>query len=144
MSEIKNDFMARLEKAGVDAIEATTEFMRTSKDFASEQIPLYVQELLTWGFWDAIISCVFCLATALLSLAIMTVVFKKFRAFLKHENDPVFAVVVQIFVIIICLTVLALPIKGFIMHGKEAIKIKVAPRVYLVDEVSKQINQRNP
>lgn len=108
------------------------EFVETLKqggEFAQEQLPLFVKEYLTWGFWEAIVLSIVFLLFTIGGLVLGKYIYKKLK-----ENDPfdefgyVFGIVISCFASI-CAFI------GMVTHIMTAIKITVAPRVYLIENL---------
>ena len=93
-------------------------------NWTSVEIPVFVQEYLTWNFYNGILNS--SLNFILFSICIYTTVklYKKIQE--EIEMLPL-------------LTIMILPIfiscAFFVCEVKEVIKIKVAPKVYLIDKV---------
>lgn len=107
-------------------------------DLLQEEVPLYVKELLNWMFYDAVIS-----AGMLVFLAFITSMFAlKFHKVASGQNnnwdkEPWF---------LLYIPVVALSIASIIMitdaaiSAKKAVKVSVAPRVVVVEEITKIVN----
>ena len=89
-----------------------------------DQAPLYIQELLAWEFWSSsIYAGVFLVAT-------IVVFFVLKKLFKVVGNDDL---VVPVIIVSVIAAVL-LPF-GFITSVRDAVKVKVAPRVVLVEKI---------
>jgi hypothetical protein len=120
-------------KNGVEAIQAGTNFML-------EQIPIVLQEFLTWRFYE-------CLISGIISLIIvpLTIYYgKKFLCWMWKDNknsidglEPLFAIVLLAIVVISGIGVCKV-----IDNAKDCVQIKVAPRVYLIEEALNFYNSK--
>lgn len=96
-------------------------------DFIAEQAPLVVQELLAWRFWEAAMLAVVLALGVLLCIALWKPA-KHFQIDDYDECGPLFAR------IILATTITVMT--GFaIQNGIAAVKVKVAPRLIVLEEV---------
>lgn len=131
--EIKTRLMNYL-----DIIENTVE---KTGDFAAEQIPLYVQELLNWMFYESLFNimtylflCILlCIPAIVLRNYIKKITWEQFN--IDTGNDG-FAEFISGVTIIIALFGL-IPLYDAINSAKLAVKTCVAPRVVLLEEIRK-------
>lgn len=125
------------------AQDASSEIYGASKvgiikavDFASEQAPLVIQEFLAWKSAEAIFNIV------IVSIA-LCFVFKfmkwSFKA-LKSGEDPDSPVGFMGLVASVFLSVFLIG-NVLIKNTEQLIKIKVAPRVYVIEWVSSQVKK---
>lgn len=106
-----------------------------TEDFAAEQVPLYIQELLTWMFWDSVMCAAFAALILVISLVLVGFGFKLLEHAKKTKDDGLeffggMTVILMAILAVVCL----LPI---CINTKQAVKISVAPRVVIVEELKK-------
>jgi len=111
-----------------------------TQGFVTEQTPLYIKEFLNWYFWEAIFQAsifglffIILLTNGILLFKHGTKIIKQNKS-LKWE-DPSGFIVGGVFSIIITF---ALSI-GFFVNVHNALKVKVAPRVVLVEEIANKL-----
>ena len=111
------------------------EALRKTTDFAAEQIPLYVQELLRYALWDAILGIIFSVAFVVAFL----VCAKKANNYLKSDdNYDDFRLTILLGLLVGGLAAIAFVIFTF-ASVSNIIKITLAPRVYVIDYLKKEI-----
>lgn len=128
------DMLQGVKMAGGEAFEASKASLGKAATFAYEQAPLLVQEFLTWKILDNI----FGIVLAIFAIIGLCYFAKKMQAEIPKINTDedavayVFGVIAPIIVsvLLFCLTV---------SYVKDICKIKMAPRVYLVEWASQQI-----
>jgi hypothetical protein len=120
--------------------------VKTTADFTAEQIPLFIQELLVYNFWYSLIHFVFgVIGIVFAILMIKQIVFNDYLDIKEHEKDKRgyskdSAVVKRIlFVAMTVVFVIGGSVKT--MNNTEWFKIKVAPRVYLMEYVTTQLKK---
>ncbi len=139
-----------IETLKVQSAQVTTEFLGWLKtaaadagSFVAEQTPLFVKEFLTWHFYNACLSALMTLIPVFIFLWIFVAMRKWAKNFdnNKHSElnstDAKILSFIPIVLIIPCLVWWTAP------YVREAIKIKVAPRVYLVDWLSEAMTGHN-
>ena len=125
------------------AKEASGEIYGASKtgivkavDFATEQAPIVVQEFLAWKSAEAIFNIV------IVSIALFFM-YKFLQWCFKAANsneDPDNMLGLMGIVIALGLSA-ALITKGLVGNAEQLIKIKVAPRVYVIEWISNQVKK---
>ncbi len=127
--EVLNTFANKMLTA-VEGIEA----------FGKEQIPDYIEQVLMYNFWESTI-----IATVLASLILVfLVVFilgilksNKTGWGVECPSPSAFTVIGSGFILIFLIPIgLA---DGIVPNAKEALKIHLAPKVYIVDYLRKEI-----
>jgi Kef-type K+ transport system membrane component KefB len=121
------DSKGKLESALADFVMSLTNTAGQAKDFVVSQAPEFVKQLLAWAFYsDLFWAIIFAILTILLGRW-------AFRASPKRsENDDwVATVILTVFTIVFGLVVF-----GFL---SEAIKITIAPQVYLLEYAKSMI-----
>ena len=108
----------------IDFIEKTGE---TTVDFAKEQVPLVIQEVLNWGFYSNIIYGSINLIVALVCVYFVVWIWKK-----EYKGEDTHPFIMFVFVPVF------ISIPTF-LHGIyfmiTALKISVAPRLYLIEQL---------
>jgi len=120
-------------------VAATAE---TIGDWTSKEVPLFITEFLTWRFWESMIG-IFQYGGGLICVAIISFLYYKFchKAVVKYgdengEDDAkvIATVVTSIIAFVTTIIIFAnFPTENI----KTCIQIKVAPKVYLVEEAIK-------
>ena len=103
-------------------------------DFALQQAPLVVQEFLSWKMGEAIFNCIFFSIAIIILLSIIVWAKKKIKKLHSYDDDIVFYSMIITFCIVFTVG-LTIPIKNNI---ETIIKIKLAPRVYIIEYVTKK------
>jgi hypothetical protein len=120
----------------VEMLTALQSEMVSGVAFAKEQFPLVMQEMLRWGFVKQCIEG----GVALVLLSVFIIGFIKLWRLQNKTKDQEIKESSQIFIGIIffisflCLCILITAINTMV-------KIKVAPRVYLIEQVQNLINK---
>lgn len=109
-------------------------------DFATEQIPPFIHEYLTWKFWEAAFGAslyVFCL----IPLGVYLHQFKRFWKWGQDESYNSSGFTVFLFCLVtICvcgITIAAFPYDDI----KDMIQISIAPKVYLMEKAAELIKK---
>lgn len=133
---MKEELVDKLQIAGVETLQSVLEFMKSGTGFVKEQAPLYVQELLQWGFYDNVISAI---VGMILFAPLFIYSFFTWKANLKKSHDTSDPyLLINILMLLICIPLFCAVIVPSI---REAVKIKVAPRVYIVETLTKTISK---
>lgn len=130
-----------MEALKVKSAEITSEFLswlksatETAGDFFAKETPKFVQEFLTWNFAQSTIYASASFLGIILALIIAKIVYKKISNHnFTFSGDKTGATLVTTIVSVIIIGFLGSQV---LIRGMEAVKIKVAPRVYLVDWLS--------
>lgn len=112
------------------------ESAKATGDFAKEQIPLYIQELLSWAFWESFAWTFLFAAIAGFLWWLRAFIIKKST---DKDGDVSFDTYWGTLVITLVLSVPCLC--GVVNNGLQTLKVGVAPRVWLVEYVAKAINK---
>jgi hypothetical protein len=122
------------------AKDASSEIYGASKagivkavDFAQEQAPMVVQEFLTWKFAQSVIWTTVCV----ISLVALVVFFLKCKKLAESDSSED---VIGFFGVIVCIIAfICVCAYGVIPNVEQMVKVKVAPRVYIIEWVSDQV-----
>ena len=124
-----------LADTAIEKLDSIMEFVSASAskttDFVVEQTPLFIQELLAWNFTLSLIWFIFGVMFILL-IGVAIWVGKKIYKNVSYSADKDAAVFGTG---VICCVLFGLGM-GFISNKLDWIKIKVAPRVWLVEYTS--------
>ena len=124
--EMMQKLNASLDKVG--------QWVQDAEVFAREQAPLVVQEMLVWGWWQALLLIMVPIAV-LLVIAPLTMLIWKWAAADKTASDHDFWGGAMAFSGMILLTCVFWLIGALIANVGTMVKISVAPRVYLLNEL---------
>lgn len=97
-----------------------------TKDFLSAELPLVAQEFLTWGFYEGLFSI----------LWMSALIYGCYRIFNYCRSDKHLDDDTSCFIGIASLIVGILCIVGIINNTKDCIKIKTAPRLYIIEQLA--------
>lgn len=126
------DVLKGVKETGSELYAAGKAGVAQAVDFALQQAPLIVQEFLSWKMGEAIFNCIFFSIAIIILLSIIVWAKKKTKTLYFHDD----AMVGYSIIIIFCtfLTIgSTIPIKNNI---ETIIKIKLAPRVYIIEYVT--------
>lgn len=120
--------------------------VQNMSDFASDQIPLVIQEYLAWQFYSGMVILIFLLTCSSVA-GVIGLKFLKTRSEVKKENKYVsdFSVEHAKEGYMIC-SVVAFIIAGMFfffsfMPAYDMVKVKVAPRVVLIDWLKESVQK---
>ena len=131
LNQILVGMLSDARSAGKEIYGASKEALKKSVDFVFEQSPEIVRQFLTWKFMEASIKCV---AMFLMLITIWFIAWFIYRKLKKYEDDGFEWMPILIVTI---LTIMTAPLwySQIIDNGLTAVKIKVAPKVYLIEYV---------
>jgi hypothetical protein len=118
------ELQAKLEASASELIDFIKAGGATTIDFAKEQVPLVVEEMIRWGWWGAMLGIAFGIVTFGLCAACVGYI----RVSLRKGDEPFFSVVIAALSFVIGAAALT-------TNTATAIKITVAPRLYLIDQL---------
>ena len=125
------DILKGAKDAGGEIYGASKISVAKAVDFAQEQAPLVVQEFLAWKFAEALIKL--CLSLCL--IAILGYIAKKcWYYFMETDGESGLGVMFSMIFIVIIFS--SMTFTSF----EQMVKVKVAPRVYLIEWTSEQVN----
>tara|TARA_R110002167_G_scaffold45083_1_gene135514 strand:+ start:2420 stop:2830 length:411 start_codon:yes stop_codon:yes gene_type:complete len=115
----------------------------TIGDWTSKEVPLFITEFLTWRFWESMIGIIQ-YGGGFICVSIMSFLYYKFchKAMMKHGNDidddGELKVIATVVTSIIAIVTVFIIFANFPTENiKTCIQIKLAPKVYLVEEAIK-------
>lgn len=120
----------------LDLLEST---VSKTGDFAAEQIPIYVQELLNWMFYESLFNIMIylflCILLCIPALALRNYVKKiTWEKFYKDTGNDGFAFFISGITIIVLLLAIV-PLYSAFNNAKMAFKTCVASRVVLIEKI---------
>lgn len=132
------DILKGAKDAGHEIYGASKTGIVKAVDFAQEQAPLVVQEFLTWKFSQSVIYTI----VALISIGVLGWIFTRARKWASENNDgsEIFGWFGMVGSLIAILSVV---FSTLIPNVEQMVKVKVAPRVFIIEWVSDQINPPN-
>jgi len=128
------DILKGAKDAGSEIYGASKTGIIKAVDFAQEQAPLVVQEFLTWKFAQATIWTVI----SVIGLIVLGYCIKKCINWLEESGGG--SMVGILFGVILFVVVMFV---GLIPNVEQMVKVKVAPRVFIIEWVSDQVKPTN-
>ena len=128
------DVLKGVKETGSELYAAGKAGVAQAIDFALQQAPLVVQEFLSWKMGEAIFNCIFFSIVVIILLSIIVWAKKKIKKLQSYDDDIVFYSMIITFCIVFTVGS-TIPIKNNI---ETIIKIKLAPRVYIIEYVTKK------
>ena len=128
------DILKGAKDAGSEIYGASKTGIVKAVEFAQEQSPMVVQEFLMWKFAQSVILVIF----GVIALGVLGYLFKKcvdlFRESEGLSMIPGF--VCFIMIVLVCC-------KNVVPNIEQMVKVKVAPRVFMIEWVSSQVTGKN-
>ena len=125
------DVLKGVKETGSELYAAGKAGVAQAVDFALQQAPLVVQEFLSWKMSEAIINLIFFGVGTLILLFCLVFLLKKAKK--NIENDAIVPIFFGTAFTVIVLIALLNNIKKDI---QTVVKIKLAPRVYIIEYVT--------
>ena len=128
------DVLKGVKETGSELYAAGKAGVVQAVDFALQQTPLVVQEFLSWKMGDAIFNCIFYSIGLIILLGLIIWLKKKLEKLEDYQPE----IVIYSLTIVFCIGLAVastIPIKSNI---ETIIKIKLAPRVYIIEYVTKK------
>jgi len=139
MVELLQDARHNLKAAGETVAGATEK----SFQFASEQLPLMVQEFLRWKFWEGLGTGILEVCIAIfLTWAIFKVLVPATKGAFEEGDEA--GIVVGLVGIVAAVIVSAVCIAFSVIDFKQAAKTVLAPRIYMVEWTAEQLKSPAP
>lgn len=114
-----------------------------TQGFVTEQTPLYIREYLSWYFWEAMFYVSISAALLCLTLSVALWTSKKYSKLKAEEvkrdiryNGDSEGYLIAMGVSLVASFMLLLPL---FINAHDALKVKVAPRVIIVEEIAKKL-----
>ena len=128
------DILKGAKDAGSEIYGASKTGIVKAVEFAQEQSPMVVQEFLMWKFAQSVIWVI----VGVIALGVLSYLFKKCVDWFS-ESEGVSIIPGSFFVLMIvlvcCMTV--------VPNIEQMVKVKVAPRVFMIEWVSSQVTGKN-
>jgi len=128
------DILKGAKDAGSEIYGASKTGIVKAVEFAQEQSPMVVQEFLMWKFAQSVIWVI----VGVIALGVLSYLFKKCVDWFPESEGvsiiPGFWCVLMI-VLVCCMTV--------VPNIEQMVKVKVAPRVFMIEWVSSQVTGKN-
>lgn len=122
----------------IETIEQSKTVLGEGFDFAKEQTPMVINEFLLWKFWE---QAVWALLLAGSSICTIKLLIKVWRWAIAHDSNDKYPVVPACF-LPAALSIVSVIILLIGLHcGLQAAKIKIAPRVYLIEYISEAVRK---
>lgn len=138
LNDVIIDILHGVKEVGHDVYGASKLTIIKSVDFVTEQAPLVVQEFCTYNFLEAIVNLTF------LSIVIGFLLYFLYKSYKylteKDGSDDNFFGGILLIIVLSTITIPTVLVAG--KNLKAAIKIKVAPRVYVIDYVTDCFQQK--
>ena len=132
------DILKGAKDAGSEIYGASKTGIVKAVEFAQEQSPMVVQEFLLWKFAQSVIWVI----VGVIAIGVLGFLIKKCVSKLKNsksDEDEIYVLPIIISVIIsvvICFV-------NIVPNVEQIVKVKVAPRVFMIEWVSDQVIDKN-
>jgi FtsH-binding integral membrane protein len=127
------DVLKGVKETGSELYAAGKAGVAQAVDFALQQAPLVVQEFLSWKMSEAIINLIFFGIGTVIMLFCLVFLLKKAKKNIENEA------IVPIFFGTVFTVIALIALLGNIKNDIQTIaKIKLAPRVYIIEYVTKK------
>jgi len=128
------DILKGAKDAGSEIYGASKTGIVKAVEFAQEQSPMVVQEFLMWKFAQSVIWVII----GVIALGVLSYLFKKCVDWFS-ESEGVSIIPGSFFVLMIVLVCW----KTVVPNIEQMVKVKVAPRVFMIEWVSSQVTGKN-
>jgi uncharacterized membrane protein YraQ (UPF0718 family) len=128
------DILKGAKDAGSEIYGASKTGIVKAVEFAQEQSPMVVQEFLMWKFAQSVIWVI----VGVIALGVLSYLFKKCVDWFS-ESEGVSIIPGSFFVLMIVLVCW----KTVVPNIEQMVKVKVAPRVFMIEWVSSQVTGKN-
>ena len=128
------DILKGAKDAGSEIYGASKTGIVKAVEFAQEQSPMVVQEFLMWKFAQSVIWVI----VGVIALGVLSYLFKKCVDWFP-ESEGVSIIPGSFFVLMIVLVCC----KTVVPNIEQMVKVKVAPRVFMIEWVSSQVTGKN-
>jgi phosphotransferase system glucose/maltose/N-acetylglucosamine-specific IIC component len=128
------DILKGAKDAGSEIYGASKTGIVKAVEFAQEQSPMVVQEFLMWKFAQSVIWVI----VGVIALGVLSYLFKKCVDWFP-ESEGVSIIPGSFFVLMIVLVCCMIVVPNI----EQMVKVKVAPRVFMIEWVSSQVTGKN-
>lgn len=123
----------------VESFEKVSDWVDSSEDFVVEQAPLVVSEIISWGFWSNLSISLLSFMVLIICLCVLKFfVIKNFHKLDEKDTSGAQAMVIFISGIFSIVGILGSTCE-MIHHSYDTIFILVAPRLYVIEQISNYI-----
>lgn len=139
-----------LEQKSTEILNWLEQSIRHTSDFVAEQTPQYIQELLAWNFYMSLIAFAINLSLLVFGLYLVKRSFKfypgkehEFQKRTSYYGSPMFndsAIVKRVVFTVVMVASLIIGLVGT-TSNTDWFKIKIAPRVYLLEYALESIKK---
>lgn len=143
LNSVVIDLLMGAKSVGNEIYAASKEGIASAVAFTQEQAPMVMNEFLMWKFMNSTLNFIGYVCLIILFLAIIRYVFKLAKSMNDEavpsslNDDPVVPILGALSMILIMSRLVFLAGAEL----KEMVQIKVAPRIYTIEWVSKQVSQ---
>ena len=121
-----------LQQKSIDLLKWLEQTIKTTTDFGAEQIPLLIQELLTYNYYRSLI---FFILSCIALIVSLYVTYKFIKKVIEKRNNP------NLFIFFPFLIITIIGACAGIFNNFDWLMIQLAPRVYLLEYVKEMIEQ---
>lgn len=122
----------------IETIEQSKTVLGEGFDFAKEQTPMVINEFLLWKFWE---HTVWMLLLAGSSICTIKLLVRLWKWAIAYDSDTRYPVVPACFLPTTLSIVSVIMLLIGLNCGLQAAKIKIAPRVYLIEYISEAVRK---
>jgi hypothetical protein len=137
VNSILIDVLKGVKDAGSEMYATSKVGLAKAVDFAIEQAPLVVQEFLSWKMGEAIFNVVLYTIVTIVLLCVVRFLFKKIRS-TDMNNCPEEIVPIALSFVFSLVVFCFITFSQLKPNIETIIKIKLAPRVYILEYVTKK------
>jgi hypothetical protein len=117
----------------------------TTQGFITEQTPLYIKEFLSWYFWEAVFYASISAVLLCITLSVALWASKKYSKLRAKEleNGERYGGSSENFQIAMAISLVAsvMLLLPLFINAHDALKVKVAPRVIIVEELTHKLKK---
>lgn len=147
LNQVLIEILSGVKSAGGEVFVASKDAVRKSVDFVSEQAPDVVREFCVWRFWESVIMAGFYIGLAVVLFFLFRYLSKKAAEAVKkcdsYDAGGFEFLTVLLLALSIIVPCLFLGVGG-LSNVKNAVQVKVAPKVYIIEYVVDLAKSHNP
>lgn len=115
----------------------------TTYDFASKEVPLFIQEYLLYNFWKSLLICISAVLIDILIMSVIGFFALKIWKYGKAEDETTEPhIVIPLVLCSVIMFLMLLMTHWDIVANSQWLQIKLAPRVYMVQELKSFIHNK--
>lgn len=111
-------------------LNKSLDYLGSAEAFLKAEVPSFIQEFMSWKMYESSFGLTVCLIGIIVSILLSIYFFKKTLKF--EDYDAAFFCKIMVFV---SGTLTSILLISAISYTKDIIKLKVAPRVYLLEQI---------